>query len=576
MAAKLGVAPSYFTSFVDGQGLGAINYVNYAVDLDTNFAVIKVTVNDMIDEINAVNGTNFLVSFDLAQFSDTDNGLFNFQAQGVLGGHSYSVAINGGDTTQVIVQKGQAIAQAQRAKSDSVVNLTGFGGASTLFVAIDGLGTPTINATSGSQVLDIASITWDGAQFTGTVTQLAHIFWDGDEYTRMRYRPDDSAIWATGGTPALANHKAFRVFADRVQALERMITGRNTELDTTALPVMGFTGTAPLPGLIGTDGAGVRDTTTGFFRVSANLIGFSALAGESLRFSSQGLSVKLGTPALPSIHFLGDTDSGMFRQAANVIGFATAGVERIRISSAGIQVVPLGTVGAPSFAWTTATNTGLYLESTTRLAFATGGVKALELDATQHVLGIDGTALRPTFSFLNDTDSGFRSAGADRVALVTGGADALEVDAAGNTDLILQTRGEATATNFNLLTGTPLLSITLDAEVRDVGGSFAPSSADIVIPTDGDGTYLVCLEVDFDEANSDGTPGAGNREIAIEFNGAQRGRVFQPATNATRTTLSTSFEADLTAGQIIRARAAQDSGGVDMNVDARITWRKSA
>ncbi len=487
MAAKLGVAPSYFTSFFNGQGAGAGSYVDYAVDLDTNFAVIKTSFNDMVDEINSINGTNFLVSFDSVQFSDTDDGLFNFQGQGVLGGHSYEVTINGGDTTQVIVQKGQAIAQAQRAKSDLVVNLTGFGGATTFFIAIDGLGTPSLNASAGLQVLDIASAVWNGTIFT-SVTQLAHIFWDGDEYTRMRYRPDDSGIWDTGGAPALANHKAFRVFADRVQALERMLTGRPTEADGTTLPQIGFGGNAPLPGIIPTDGATVRDTSTGFFRVTLNTVGFSASAVERLRFDAAGLTVISGK-----------------------------------------------------------------------------------------ILNLAGTAALPSYTFAGDPDTGvFSIGGTDRLGFATAGNQAAEFDALGNLDLTLQTRGEATALNFDLPTSTSLSSITLDAEVRDVGASFAPPSADITIPTDGDGTYLVCLEVDFDEANSDGTPGAGNREIAIEFNGAQRGRVFQPATNATRTTLSTTFEADLTAGQIIRARAAQDSGGVDMNVDARITWRKSA
>lgn len=477
MATKLGVAPNYFTSFVDGQGVGASNYFAYAQDLDTNFAAIESTVNDLVDEVQAVNGPGALIARDVATYDDSA-GPVGQQQNGVIGEHSYEVSI--ATSTSLDVEPGTAIANAQRVRSDSTVNLVGSGSSGDRWVAIDANGLPSLETSANQKALDIAKVAWDGAQFTAPVLQLAHIFPDGDAWLAMLERPRDGTTWAGDGDGVRrTGFKVFRLIARRIEALERLVTGRNTEADGATLPVPGIpAGSAANPGLVATDGAGTRDATTGWFR-----------------------------------------------QAANVWGFAASGVEKLRLRASGIRAI----------------------------------------------LGSAGT---PPYSFIGDGDTGAFSPGANRYAITTAGNRAVEVDELGNVDFVLQTRGEATATAFSLASGAALSSITLDTEVEDVGGSFAPSSADIVVPNGANLRWNAILEVFFDESTSS-SPNTGHREVAIQANGVDLGRVRVQAASSGDTRLTTAMENVMGGLQVIRARAAQDSGGA-MDIDARITWRKVA
>lgn len=480
MATKLSTDPSvYFVNFATGNDFTPSTYFQYAADMDTNFLAIRTSVNQLVDEVTALGGPNSQAPIDSLRINDP-NGPVGVLQNGVIGQHSYEVSINGGDATMLDVQAGQAIAGGQRVESSALVNLTGSGGSGTRWVALDANGVPTLQTAATQAVLDIASINWNGTIFTGAVTQLARIFFDGDEYLEMRSRPVDTSVWSTGGGGvARSGFKVFRLFADRVLALERLISGRSTEGDGSALPALGLRGgTAALPAFVSTDGSGTRDTTTGWFR-----------------------------------------------QAANVWAFAASAAEVLRLQSAGIRLI----------------------------------------------LGSEGT---PPYSFIGDGDTGIFSPGANRLAFTTAGNRALEIDELGNVDFVLQTRGEATATAFSLASGAALSSITLDAEVEDVGGSFSAPSADITVPVGANLRWNAILEVFFDESTSS-SPNTGHREIALQFNGNDLGRVRVAAASSGDTRLTTTAEFVMGGAQVLRARAAQDSGGA-MDVDARITWRKVA
>lgn len=527
MATKLGVAPNYFTDFAGGQGVGASNYFTYAQDLDTNFAAIKVSVNALIDEVQAVGGTAAVIAFDLFQFNDP-LGPFGQQLQGVIGAHSYALSFPASNEIQV--ERGQAVLQGARGVSNSVVNFTGITGDGDKFIALDAGGVPFLETASGQRILDVAKVTMTGGSLVASsLEQLAHIFQDGDDDDLGRHRPTQSAVYVEGSSASSGvlrtGFKAFRRLAGRFEALERMVIGLTTDGDGDALPNMGIQGgSAASPGLILTNGSGTRDTGTGLYRLAANVIGFAVSGAERMRINSTGVKLQNGSEANPSLAAQGDTDTGL-RFGSGFVNLVAAGADVLRAAAGQALLNVLGVVGAPAL------------------------------------------------SFEGDEDTGLYSPGANRLGLVTAGAEALEVDPQGNVDLPLQTRGIARrAAVQNIATGTTLLNVSFDTEDEDIGGSFAPTSADFTVPTGGDGRYGVALTVTFDESSST-SPNANDRGAAVEFAGTSLGFDSRRARVAGDTEITVYAEANLTAGQIFRGQAFQDSGGA-MDVTARMTWRK--
>ena len=98
-------------SFQDGQGAGSSSYFVYDVDLDFNANVVETTINQIIDELNAILGPNAAIAVDMLTIQDgtTPGGA---QGNGRIGAHSFSASLGPGNA--VTVTAGQAIAASLR------------------------------------------------------------------------------------------------------------------------------------------------------------------------------------------------------------------------------------------------------------------------------------------------------------------------------------------------------------------------------------------------------------------------------------------------------------------------------
>lgn len=516
MATLISADPSvYFTNFATGNDFTPSTYFQYAADLDSNFVQLRTTVNQLVNEVQAVNGPSSLISQDMIRINDPD-GPVGQVGIGVIGEHSYRVSINGGDNTLVDVQAGQALVTQSRVESISDVSISGaaLGGAPvTAYVAIDTNGVPSVSATPNNEALDIASLSWNGSNFVAPITQLAEIFFDGDDYRTMRIRP------ANGGWSGLT----YRAVGQRIVAIERALAGISTDSNGAAVSVLGIRGSAAAPGLVTSDGV---------------------------------------TPS---------TVTGFFRQAANVLGFSASGVERIRYGSFGTRFNQDGSAGTPLISRVGTTNKGLYFTGT-GVAISVGGAQQWEAVANQirHPLGASASA--PGISFIGDTDLGIFSPGANRGQLVSNGGNVgLEWTAEGHLDLPNNPRFRAENATESLASSSLVLSSVSFAdadEVFDVGGWHSGTNADFTAPTGADGTYILTLAVTFDETGTGAN--TGQRAIAIQVNGNDKSIVQLEATSANETRLETSVTINVSAAQIVRARVAQNSGDT-MNV-TDIEW----
>lgn len=318
--------------FAGGQGAGASVYVTYADDLDLNFSTLETGHNQLVAEVSAVLGQNALLPQDMLQINDPNTPLASTAFQGVIGEHSYEVSINGGDTTQLLVEEGQSLINNRRVSNSGVgqTTLVGSGGSGTRWVALDANGQLSLETAAGQQDLDVASVNWDGAQFTGAVTQLAPIFFDGDEYAQMLERP-------AAGTGPVFPAKSFRLFATRIGAVERILAGETTDADGDSL---GDVELARL--LLATAGSAAAaavdregDEGNGLFWPFGDAVSLAAGGVEGLRVREgqvtggvvQVLASATGDVDEPDFSFIGDEDTGIWRPGANRLGFSTAGVQ---------------------------------------------------------------------------------------------------------------------------------------------------------------------------------------------------------------------------------------------------------
>lgn len=280
----------YFTNFQTGNQAGDIDsYFDYPMDLDDNFIALRTAINQLIQEVNALSGANAVLAFDFAQINDPD-GPIGEELTGVIGEHSYKAIVNGGDNSKLDVEKGSAIVSGDdRVTLLNDTQLDGVGeglptsgGNVTAFLAVDTNGFVSLSTSASAGVLDVMSVTWNGTTmlFTpGTETQLAEIFNDGDEFRKHRNRPVTD-----GFTPA----KLYRGPSERTLALERLLQGRTDDGDGDALPVLGLQdGAVGLPSLIMTDGAGTRDTTTGWYRPALNEWALAIAGALAFHFTAE-------------------------------------------------------------------------------------------------------------------------------------------------------------------------------------------------------------------------------------------------------------------------------------------------
>ncbi len=478
MATKIPGAPSYFTDFAGGQGAGISNYFDYPDDHDTNATLVKVTINQMIDEISALSGPNAVVSLDLVLWDDADNPISGAeQNEGVVGAASYEVSVEGGGTLKV--KKGQAFVVGQRVSIPSTLTgLTSSGGSGTRWVAIDANGVVSIQDLAAQKALDIASVTWNGTIFTGTPTHLAHVFFDGDSWAELRDR-------TAAGTsfPAVT----FRRVSERFEALEQSLSAAAGGAALIALPP----GVVGDPGLVFSDGAGAADTTTGWFR-----------------------------------------------PAANVWAYAVSGVEMLRLNSAGIEIVPLGSAPTPVIRIGAAADDGLYSPGVAQLSVALAGAQAFAFGVGYGRGGL-GVVGAPAFSFLARTDTGLYSPAAGIAALAGGGEVAVVAGsvAAGGVGLPNLLRCKATNEGgAQTIANATWEAIDLDqSEAFDVGGwhDLSTNPSRFTCPTNGDGLYMVIVHAHFGDPANPSTDSV--RGVRIAKNGTPDGSSEMITTTLTGT-----------------------------------------
>ena len=140
MAQKINLSLStYCITFATGQvSLGRTgNYTQYAIDLDTNFTTLRTTINQIVDEINAVQGPNAGLGGDLLIYDDPARGAPSLT--GFVGLHSYFAArtITSIANDSIILNPGIMMVNNTAVRNTAGATFVGSGGARTRYFAID-------------------------------------------------------------------------------------------------------------------------------------------------------------------------------------------------------------------------------------------------------------------------------------------------------------------------------------------------------------------------------------------------------------------------------------------------------
>lgn len=325
MAQKIVVGlGTYLIDFTNGQAaFRAPPYTQYTTDHDTNYITLQSVINQLIDEVNAVQGPNAGLGIDILTF-DRPGRAGGTLLSGLVGIDSFATTISTGD---VVVGRGVVIVDGTKVSN-------GVGGTfdaaaipdGTAFVAIDLNGALSLNDDPGQADLDLYQVTVTGGVASSPV-RLADVFFDGDEYERLRDRP------LTGGFAAKDHDQAYL----RLAALERVLSGLTTDDDGDALPVIRIpNGSAASPAFVL-----ANSLTTGLFRQAANVLGVSIAGSEVLRVVAAGLQLAVaGSAGAPAIARTTDPNTGAFFPGPDRFAWATAGNQCGEFDAAGQLDLP--------------------------------------------------------------------------------------------------------------------------------------------------------------------------------------------------------------------------------------------
>lgn len=277
MAAKIVLGLStYVDAFATGQAAYGRtgDYTQYPTDFDTNFNTLRVTINQIIDELNAVQGPNATLANDIMYFNDPDRS-GGTVIDGIIGIGSYKVTV-GAPTTQVDVSAGDALVSGTKVSKTGTTSHTGSGGAKTYWIAMQANGTTTLETSAAaSGIFDVYSAVWNGTIFT-SVTRIAttEVFLDGDDYENMRDRPVETPTWTA---------KKYDQAHYRFEAIERLLAG----LETDGLGVAIGRHVHP-DGVAATPGLTFRGTQDlGIYR-AGDTMGFSTSAVSAMLLDAEG------------------------------------------------------------------------------------------------------------------------------------------------------------------------------------------------------------------------------------------------------------------------------------------------
>ena len=204
-------------SFVDGQGVGASNYFVYASDHDSNYTEIETGFNQLNAEVKAFAGENSVLIFDIitAPVAGRATGFIDvtsFQPTSFLSGD-----------TQFNIPPGVALTAVGRRETNVSFLFTGSGGAGPRFFALQENGTITQETLAAQGVMDLYSVTWDGAMFTtATELRLETIIPGGEDLFDQQ-----TVTGVSGGAIPPQTHDSI---ANRFENIERALNGLRTNV----------------------------------------------------------------------------------------------------------------------------------------------------------------------------------------------------------------------------------------------------------------------------------------------------------------------------------------------------------
>jgi len=322
MAATITVGLStYLIDFAGGQSaFRSPPYTQYATDHDTNYITLRNTVNQIITELNAVQGPNAGLGVDILVFNNPARAGGPLTS-GLVGVDSFLTVV-GSPTSELDIAPGTAIINSTAARNGSGATVVGSGSTGTRYIALDANGVVFQELSPNQRALDIYSATWTGPSGPfSAVTRMAEILWDGDDYEACRTRV------AVGTAPITFPALEYEQFSHRITALERILAGFATDVQGNALgqPALRL-GSVTAPGL-----AFEGDPNTGIYSPTADQIALTTGGVQRLLIATTAITFVLATLAIagavgtPSYSFTGDTNTGMFSDVGDTLKFATAG-----------------------------------------------------------------------------------------------------------------------------------------------------------------------------------------------------------------------------------------------------------
>jgi hypothetical protein len=290
MANKLVAGTNYFDSFTDGEGGGTPDFFAYSPNLDINFVAIAGSVNALVDEVRGVQGPNQVLPIDILTLDDP--GGVGVTTNTIVGSHGYQPSVF--SITRLDITQGTAVVASNRVASGALVMLAprlGTLETATWWatIALDASGEVTINTAPGAQALDIwrVEVNAAGDEFV-TPENIEKVgTWqyaiDGDDWAALS---DSTGI---GGDTFDAEQSDSP--AGRITRLERLVSGFITDLQSPAAtigPLVIPGGTEALPGLVLGNGSGTNDLDSGFRRIAADRLGYSAAGVDAFEIDAAG------------------------------------------------------------------------------------------------------------------------------------------------------------------------------------------------------------------------------------------------------------------------------------------------
>ncbi len=373
--------PSVFKTFVSGEILTAS-------DLNSSYQVTPNTnIPEDIDDFS-VNTAEMQTTADpypagsesLATALDGEISRLRYLIKQITGEAQWYIDPDSDITT--IVSGTQTFAGAKTFSapinsSAGTVSLPGYTFTGDTNSGIYSIGADQVGITTGGTLRLSASttditVTLPFLAGAGLVTAPSFSF-SGDPNTGLYSVGADQVGLATGGTLRL--------------------TASTTDI-TSTLPFFAPAGAVGSPSLTFS-----TDSDTGLYSVGANALGFTtqgtvrATLDNTLFRLYTGVFFNVsddGSAAAPIITWNSDPDTGFYRVSANALGFTTGGAVRATLDNTLFRVytgvffyvTDDGSATTPIISWNGDTNTGIFRAAADTLALAAGGATSFQVDGT--------------------------------------------------------------------------------------------------------------------------------------------------------------------------------------------------